>query len=138
MAQIETSREAKMRLRVRFTVDHLLDRLHSSLRLPRPRICLSEESSPVLCMRRCRSSPASIFRDFQVLSWTAILSPVASACRNVAEENTQSLCESASYMQPLTGSQQSSNYNSSLGFLHLFTSVLGHTVWSTPNASIII
>ncbi len=50
----QTGGEAKMRLRARFNVDRLLDRLHSPFKLSRPRVCLIESSSPVLCMRRCR------------------------------------------------------------------------------------
>ena len=96
-----------MRLRARFIVDQLVDRRHSSPRLPRARICLSEEEvRPYSACVAAGQSPASMLRDFQnVLCWTAIPSPVASARKNAAEEHTQSLCESASYMQPLTGSQ---------------------------------
>ena len=128
-----------MRLRARFIVDQLLDRRYSSPRLPRARVCLSEkEFAPYYACVAAGKSPASMLQDFQnVLSWTAIPSPVASACKNAAEEHTQSLCESASYIcSLLPDRRQTSNNNSSLGFLHFLPSVLGHTVLSAPNVSI--
>lgn len=105
MAQI--GGEATMRLRARFIVDQLLISVTPSSRLPRGGVCLGkEEFARIVHASLQAKGPASMLRDFQnVLSWTAIPSPVASARKNAAEEHTQSLCESASYMQHLTGSQ---------------------------------
>ena len=47
MAQI--GGEATMRLRTRFIVDQLVDRRPSSPRLPRARVCLSEEEVRPYC-----------------------------------------------------------------------------------------
>ena len=131
----QTGGEATMRLRARFNVDRLL------IAFTIPSSCLGLEfawlgrTRPYCAAGKVLRAYSGTFKCFRE---KRILSPVASARKKAAEEHTQSLCESASYMQPLTGSQQSSKNNPSLGFLHFFSSVLGHTVLATPSVSIII